>query len=254
MSLSLKKEEEQVRLNLKKKSIDRQFQVELLVDVSGSARPYFNKGGFYEAALQRSMAFASVVDPDGQIQITPFSDSVGQPQDYNVSQFEHIREDFLANTGSDVLWGGGTEYHKAFKPSNQKRQENLGAVQRYKNSLMGSLKSLFSRAANSNTETVPESEKKVYPRLIIFQTDGENYGGYANFIKALEETVADGQTFVTLLGVGSFNSGELQSADDAIEGVSFVPCRDIKTISNEAFYELLLTDEFVSWMNTRPAV
>ena len=115
MGLSLAKEKATV-LSLKKALNDgRDFkmQVVMMLDVSGSMHDEFSggKNSLMESVLQRSLAFASEVDPNGKVEMVAFSDTAYHMGEMDISAFDRATDTFLKGA-RPVLWGG-TDYAAA---------------------------------------------------------------------------------------------------------------------------------------------
>ena len=256
MALNVKKEQEVVKLRITKANLDGlQFQVELFPDVSGSAQSFYGRGRVMETVLQRSLAFASKVDPDGQVQITPFSDKAAPLGDFAVEGFDDIFDEFINRTrnyerenGTGVLWHG-TDYATPFALSNKGRQEVVQRIKTVADSVMSGFKNLFGMGSKpTQTQT---STEKLYPRLIMFITDGENYGNDNKFMRELEIAVSDDNTFVMILGIGGGPFTLLEEADDKFAAVDFVRVPDFRSLDDEKFYDMMLSKEFVAWAQKR---
>lgn len=248
MALAVKKEQEVVKLRITKANLDGyQFQVELFPDVSGSAQSFYGRGRVMETVMQRALAFASKVDPDGQVQITPFSDRAVLLGDFAVEGFDDIMDEFMRRASNrGVLWQG-TDYATPFRLSNDQRQVVITKVKSAAAGLVSAFKNIF----GGSKEPQPVAGDKLYPRLIMFITDGENYGNDSKFMSELKEAVSDDNTFVMILGIGNGPFSLLEEADSKFPAVDFVRVPDFHTLDDEKFYDMMLSKEFVSWIKPR---
>lgn len=253
MGLSLAKEKATV-LSLKKALNDgRDFkmQVVMMLDVSGSMHDEFSggKNSLMESVLQRSLAFASEVDPDGKVEMVAFSDTAYHMGEMDISAFDRATDTFLKGA-RPVLWGG-TDYAAAFDTYKRANAQAKVIVEEKKpGGFFGAVKGLF--GVTEKVETVVQAAGKVenYPTLIIFITDGENFGSKQRFISLLQEQVNDHNTFITLLGAGNepVDFRLLQEAANKFPEVDFVSASGIQGLNNDDFYKKLMTTELDTFL------
>lgn len=252
--LNLAKEQKAVLSLTKAKNQgkDLKMQVKLLQDVSGSMSDEF-QDGLMESVLQRVIAFASMIDPDSKVETYAYSTNAMYLGELDVSVFDNATNVFLQKA-KPVLWNG-TNYSKAFTLLN----ENSGAAKAVDvavepTGLFGKIKGMFGGA--KAVEVAAEVPAAAYPNLVIFITDGEDFGSRTSFMSELKRTIADGNTFVLLLGAGNHPTDFtlLEEADRQLEGVDFVSANGIRDLDNDSFYEKLLTPElmrFIARWNTK---
>ena len=231
--LQVHKEVEKVSklITTKLAGLNVSIDVELLIDVSGSTRDDFRQGRM-EEIFQRVMAFANRVDPNKRVDVTAFSSNTVHCGEFDTSDFQGFMPKFMRAADS-VLWDG-TVYSKAFESIQKSRGEKIIK------SVGGMFKSLF-----SSSEISKPMQKT---RLVIFITDGEDYGRAVEFYKAVEANLADKSTFILAIGVGKESHFSiLEDADDKFHGFSFVFAKDYSKLNDDSFYDLLLSAEFVQW-------
>lgn len=257
MGLSLAKEK-QVVLSLKKAlndGKDFKMQVVMMLDVSGSMNDEFRggKNSLMESVLQRSLAFASEVDPDGKVEMVAFSDRAHHMGEMDIGAFDNATETFLKGA-RPVLWGS-TDYASAFEAYNRanKAQPAKVLVEKKKpDGFWGGVKAMFGAQETTTTVIQPATTGKDedHPTLIIFITDGEDYGDKKMFTKHLENQIADKNTFVLLLGASNppVNFRLLEDAAAKFNGVDFVEAKGIQDLNNDDFYKKLMTPELNNFL------
>ena len=243
MGLSLVKQQDKVKLSLKKVIRGENVppvQMVFLTDVSGSMQSYYREDGFMNSVLQRSIALASIIDPDKVVQIVAFSNDAYSLGDFGVDAFENICKSFL----NDRRFWGGTVYSSAFNEVLNTRQEVQESVKAVKK---GFFKNLFSKTAEvvvANTNTKKEAQ------LILFYTDGQNDPADNREFQKAVDAVADDNTYVLFVGAGgapTWYSTLKQIADDK-DNVGFIYLDDPKSLSDEDFYDIVLSGEFGEWV------
>lgn len=263
MGLSLAKEQTKV-LSLKKSlnnGKDFKMQVVLMQDVSGSMSDEFrgSTNSLMESVLQRVLAFASQVDPDGQVEIVAFSSRAHYIGNMDIGMFDNATDSFL-QAAKPVLWGG-TDYGCAFECYKKNAGSTKSIVtktvlqEQAPKGMFGAIKGLF--GAKETVEVQVQEEVVVagvkdanHPTLIVFITDGEDFGNKDRFLNALKEQVNEGNTFVLLLGAGNEPTDFrlLEHADRQLEGVSFVSAKGVKDLNNDEFYSKLMTKELDTFL------
>ena len=227
MGLSLAKEKATV-LSLKKALNDgRDFkmQVVMMLDVSGSMHDEFSggKNSLMESVLQRSLAFASEVDPDGKVEMVAFSDTAYHMGEMDISAFDRATDTFLKGA-RPVLWGG-TDYAAAFDTYKRANAQAKVVVEEKKPSgFFGAVKGLFGVTEKVETVVQAAGKDENYPTQIIFITDGENFGSKQRFISLLQE------------------------AANKFPEVDFVSASGIKGLNNDDFYKKLMTTELDTFL------
>lgn len=237
MALSLDKEQKKVKLSLEKvtKKAVPPVQVKLLTDVSGSMRSDYDKNsGYMYPILQRSIALASIIDPDKVVQIIAFDTDAYELGDFGVNEFESIWKEF-----STSKYWGGTNYAAAF---------NKVLETRIPTSVTQKAKGFFGRLLGK-TETVQGTPVTTEPELIIFFTDGADGGSDTKFLNAVNQ-VLDKNTYLMCIGAGGsqyYYSRLKQLADDR-DNVGFVYFKDARNLSDDTFYDTILSGELGEWL------
>lgn len=239
MALSLNKEQEKVKLSLEKavKSTDDiSVQVVLVPDVSGSMYSDYGEDGFMKPILQKSIAMASIIDPDEVVQIIPFSNDAFEMGDFSVDSFDDIWTKF-SNRKSG--WWGGTNYEAPFALIAESRKPKV-EVQK-----SGGFFGMFKKEETVVVEPAATPE----PTLIIFLTDGADGGSESGFKTRMNEILSDGHTYVMFIGVnGSKNDySRLEKIADDKDCVGFVHITDVDTLTSDKFYDFILSGEFGEW-------
>ncbi len=229
MALDVTKEVKKVLSVVKANGFEgKQFQTTIMLDVSGSAQWMFRDDGVMSNLLQRSIALSSVVDPDKAIETVAFSDCAIHLGEIGQAEADDALDTFLNRCkGKGVLWQG-TDYSEAFKILN--RAPKASFASKFTNLFGGG------------------NKKTVEPRLVLFVSDGEDYGSTRDLREELNKVI-DGKTFVIMLGVGDRSNFDLmETLDEEYFGLAFVHVPNATGIDNDGFYSILLNDEFREWM------
>lgn len=236
MALSLDKEQKKVKLSLEKvtKKAVPPVQVKLITDVSGSMQSHYNKNsGYMYPILQRSIALASIIDPDKVVQIIAFENKAYELGDFGVDKFDDIWQEF----NNSKYWGG-TNYAAAFEKVLETRTP----------SVTKKAKGFFGRLLGK-TETVQGTPVTSEPELIIFFTDGADGGSDSDFISAVNK-VLDKNTYLMCIGAGGSSSyySRLKRLADDRDNVGFVYFDDARNLSDDTFYDTILSGELGKWL------
>lgn len=234
MGLTLDKQQEKVKLTLKKvvqKDVPP-VQIKLLNDVSGSIQNAYNQSGFMFPILQRCIALASIIDPDKVVQIIAFDNEAYELGDFGVENFDSIWEVFK-NPPRGMRFWGGTSYAAAFNKINDLRTPSTG---------------FFGKLLGKSKKVADEAE------LIIFLTDGQDGGSESKFRAALDKA-ANKNTYVMCIGAGGSEHyySTLKSIADEKDNVGYVYIKDAHNISDDQFYDLILSGEFGKWLDNTAA-
>lgn len=236
MALSLDKEQKKVKLSLEKvtKKAVPPVQVKLITDVSGSMQSHYNKNsGYMYPILQRSIALASIIDPDKVVQIIAFENKAYELGDFGVDKFDDIWQEF----NNSKYWGG-TNYAAAFEKVLETRTP----------SVTQKAKGFFGRLLGK-TETVQGTPVTSEPELIIFFTDGADGGSDSDFISAVNK-VLDKNTYLMCIGGGGSERyySRLKDLADERDNVGFVYFNDARNLSDDTFYDTILSGELGKWL------
>ncbi len=236
MALTLEKEQAKVKLSLEKvtKKEVPPVQVKLIVDVSGSMSGHYDKNsGYMYPILQRAIALASIIDPDKVVQIIAFDTKAHELGDFGVDDFDGIWKEFDTNK----FWGG-TYYAAAFNKVLETRTPSV--TQKAK----GFFGKLFGK-----TETVQGTPSTSEPEMLIFLTDGADGGSDNEFITAYNQ-VLDANTYLMCIGAGGseYCYGRLKKLADERDNVGYVYFKDTRNLSDDKFYETILSGEFGEWL------
>lgn len=239
MALSLSKQQEKVKLSLKKvtRKEVRPIQVKLLADVSYSMKNHYKKDGYMLPILQRSIALASIVDPDKVVQIIAFSSDAVNLGDFGVDKFDDIWNVF-SKENSDFWYG--TDYSRGIKEVS----DDLGS--NGNNESFGFLSKIFgSKKSSSNEQDV---------NLVIFITDGEDGGSESRFKSEVNKLLSGGNTYLMLIGSeGNIRYYEtLKRMADQHDNIGFKYFESAKNLTDDMFYDTILSGEFGRWLDERP--
>lgn len=230
MGLSLEKKQEIFRLTLEKRSVPTGIimAVKVMIDVSQSMQAMFASGTVQEV-VDRLIPVAMRFDDNQSLEAYAFSSKVQQVKDIKPEHFgDYVRTVFLPSVKNSVLWGG-TSYSVAW---NQLSQDITP-------SKPGFLKGLFGK----KQEVQP-------PSFVLFATDGDTQGDEYESEQQLID-LASKNCYVLLVGIGRLRFSFLERMADKYDHVGFVSFPDIATISDEAMYEKLLSEEVCAWIKSR---
>lgn len=238
--LNLSKEQNKVLDLTKASNNGREFkmQVKLCVDTSGSFKDEFEDGSV-GGLLQRAIAFASVIDPDGLVETVAFSDRAKHLGELSTAEFSDPTKVFLERA-RETLWRG-TDYAAALRilteaQSSPAKAEKTG---------------FFSGLFGKKKEAAATGTASAYPNLVVFVTDGENMGSDSEFNNQLAKLIQNEDTFVVLLGIANapVNFTLLEKADAKFNGVSFVNCNGMESLSQDQFYTNIVTKELTQFLD-----
>lgn len=246
MALSLSKQQEKVKLSLKKvtKKEIRPVQVKLLTDVSYSMKRHYDKDGYMLPILQRSIALASIIDPDKVVQITSFSSEALTLGDFGVNDFDSIWNIFSSNKSD--FWNG-TNYACGIE---QLIIEQNGSGHSFLPK-SGFISKIFGK--NKKIENSTPS-KKDDVNLVIFITDGEDGGNRRNFENQVNKLLEKDDTYLMCVGSEGKKSNYdvLESIANKYSNVGFKYFENAQNLTDDDFYDAILSGEFGDWLDNHP--
>lgn len=262
MALSCKKAQDQVQLSLAKNNLSGiEIDVEFIGDVSGSMHGMYGVGKPMEDVLQKAIAVASIIDPNKELTVTAFSDISIPLGTFSTDEYDSIADAFDGSR-SQGFWSG-TNYaspigelvdtHKNF---GKEEFEYVDEVKTTKTE-PSFFSRLFGAKAHEITEVTQRKVKKPSliteepkPKLVLFFTDGEDYGNQNLLYKQLKYLVEKTNIFVMFIGIGTAKS-TLQKLDEDFDGIGAVCFNNTKELTDEDFADLLITREFSEWYNRK---
>jgi hypothetical protein len=235
MALEMSKRVGKVALQLKKHNVpdNLKAQIKFLLDVSGSAMPFYHgPRSDMQELTERLMAVALRLDADGLLEVTSFSDKAHKHGDVTEPEiYTYIQARFIPEATQAGTWRGGTNYAKAVSTA-------LAA------NPVAKAKGFFTKMFSK--------KEVVYPNVHFFVSDGQDMGDHAEFKRLVQSSPND---YFMLIGVGNVRDfGLMQEAADLYDNVGFVHFDDLK-ISDDEMYEQILQKEICDWLIARqPAV
>lgn len=224
MALDLTKKNEQLTISLTKRKISSIVaQVGTAFDVSGSMRDEY-RDGLMQTFAERLMPIALRFDDNGQIDNWAFdtrSHYVGEITIKNIETF--------VNEKVRPLVGGATEFSPVL-------------IDIFDHYFTNTTKSLFgSKKVEITVDT---------PVYLIFQTDGENTDKREteNILGKLESK----GIYIQFVGIGTDTSFSfIKKMGEKFSNVGFMHIPDLRKMSDEQIYDLLINEEFKEFMKTR---
>lgn len=223
MHKSLTKATEEVVRTLTKRgvvSIPRDINVSLLLDISGSMRPYFSNGSV-TGVLERLLSISNTIDDDGVMPLTLFHHDAHFYREVKSEEYENaqsIIDDIVSRYSF-----GGTE----FTPAVVKALETLAPS-------VGFFSRLFSKPA------VPAVEGK---QLLVLITDGENSDS-REFSAIVQELEKMPNIYLQTIAVG-FDSGYLSGIADQSDSVGYTSISSF-TGSDEKLINSIISNELLT--------
>jgi hypothetical protein len=211
------------------------------IDVSGSMHGMFNNGDV-QSACDQLLGAGLKLDDNGQLDVYIFDDhcsKIGTATADDAGTF--VRNKLL--TAGGHLWGG-TAYADVIELverdmfSADPVEGVVNAGKNFWNKLIGKPAPATTTGAVDNT-----------PVLAFLITDGEN-ADHPETIRALE-SAARYPIYWNMVGIGASRFPFLQQVADRFDNVGFIKLAGLR-LSDEAMYEALFTDEFVTWAKRFP--
>lgn len=230
MGISLVKEKAAaVGVSLKKKGVTTvpPMRVTAVFDVSGSMTGNVRSGALQKAADQ-VLGVAYKLDDNGEVEVFVFDDRVAQAPTMTVEDFGTYIDHKIVAKG--LFTAGSTRYDSALKAVIDFLFASKGA-----GGLFGFAK----------PKVVDNS-----PALVLFFTDGSpDHGDQADRVL----NAARGKNvYFQMIGVGDANFSVLDALADEFDNVGMVRLRGF-SMSDEAIYDQLVTDEFVAFLKAHGA-
>jgi hypothetical protein len=222
-------------VNLSKKSeVDLgsvRARVVIALDDSGSMNALYEKGVVQEV-LDRLVPLGLTFDDNGAIEIYRFSSSCKKLADVTLDNYE----DYVEKVMKPHLEYMGTQYADTLK-------EIL-----FEKASTGFLKSLLS-FKNTLKPVVNDAGQ---PTFILFITDGENSDEDES--REIIRQISPLDCFVQFIGIGKERFKFLRELDNLdgrpIDNTGFTDVSDIKRISDEDLYTIVLS-EYAEWLRDR---
>lgn len=209
------------------------------VDVSGSMEDEF-RDGIVQNVADRFMGLALNLDDNGEMDMWTFDNRMTVLPTANSANIgNYVRREIMEN--SSVSKWAGTEYAGPIKAAQDKWFPAAKAATK-----SGGLFGLFSKSNNDGISETESASLARQPAVLLFLTDGDNMDE-RDAERALVE--AQGKPFyVQFIGIGTASFRFIKRVGDAYPNVGFLSVRDIRSMSDEALYEGLVTDELAAWL------
>jgi len=218
MGIELKKQAAGIVLAKRNLTNPPPSRVGMCIDISGSMQDEY-RDGIVQDIAERCLALAMRFDSDKQLDVWTFNNSysyVGTVEEAQVDGY--VRREILDNRSVDK-WGG-TDYAPV-----------LRAVE--KKFFNGGTFSMFKKTDNS-------------PVFLMFITDGDN-GDRGAFESVLKDFRSK-NIYIQIIGIGDNGFGYVEKVANAEPNVGFCRIQNVRKLSDEAMMELLVQDEFVTWI------
>lgn len=270
--LKLKKEQEVV-LKIKKERDIEHATVDIIFvnDVSGSMCGHCRPNGVMRGIMQKAVAAASIMDPNKKVDVIAFDTEVYDLGSFSENDFDSIPQIFE----NPILNWGGTNYGAAFeflakkfniikKPSNttsviepETEDGFFAKIVKWFSSLFGFTTAKPAAIPASLQAEMPTAPKttELKPTLVLFFTDGEDFGSMSLLQKSISALLGTGNIFIMAVGCDKDKRkfDRLIGIADANYGMDFIHVSNINDCSAN-LYEYLLTPEFVKWLKDKQEV
>lgn len=245
--INLKKNVEQVGIVLKKRKVltPPTARVGVALDVSGSARDLYRDGTIQET-LDRLMALALTFDDNGELDVWAFDTHSHELPGADENSYEtYVRDEILNNRN---LWGG-TNYAPVWRDVISFYDEKpVAKVTETATGVVAKIAGWFGGKKAETTAAPTTEPTKLDPAVVLFITDGANADrGEAERVMA-EAAGSGTPIYWVFVGVGSASHFSfLRELADKYPNAGFLNLESLN-ISEEALYEQLITEEFVTWL------
>lgn len=202
-------------------------------DVSYSAKGLFSDGTV-QNAFDQFLGAAMRLDDNGEVDSYVFDNkahriATATAQDYG----SFVQKKILQSKGS--MWNG-TTYSSAIELV----LADMFAPKAGKPGFLGGLFGAKKAESASND-----------PVVVFFVTDGENDTSDNATARAMLRAAAGKPIYWFMIGIGRLSFSLLTKVADEFDNVGFIKLPNLK-ISDQAMYEALFTEEFVSWVKRLP--
>lgn len=238
MALDLEKRTGKLTLSLTKRNIAKiNVQVGNVVDRSGSMDPLYKNGTVQEYIL-RLVPMGLKFDDNGQIDSWAFTERSHATGAITADNAEsYVSKKILPITSGCTSFAPVLSdiYKHYFGDADSKATAKKPG--------------LFSKLFGSSTPEKTEAVTVESPVYLIFQTDGDNDDKYETdeLLKKLESK----GIYIQFVGVGGTSFSFLERMADKYSNVGFFTIRDLERTSDEVLYDLLINDEFKTFLKTR---
>lgn len=258
--ISLKKRQDQLKLNLKKVAIDVEtnkpvLRVGCALDISGSMGSLY-RNGVVSDFVGKLLPFGILFDDNQQIDMWAFNHSYQELPPAT----EAVYDNYVGKAMRGISISGGTsyapvmeaiyeEYFGGQKMKTVSRQIEVTEEVPAKGFLAKLTGKKETRVITKTIyEQVPDSAGAVdtTPAMILFQTDGENTDTYA--VRNLLRSHVNTPVYWFMVGVGNDSSFSfLKEIADEFPNVDFISVSDMALTDSE-LYDKLLSREFGDWV------
>lgn len=235
-------------------------EVKFAIDVSGSMENFYNRGVVQEL-VDRMLAAATKFDDNGEMEMWVFSHTFKQLQTVDERQHVGFVKKHILNDKSVPKWGGtayspvmGDILMQSFFRQVAQPQLKPETAPVEKKGWFGGVLDKVKSALGQNTEVDEpvqieqfklEPHTPEFPILVPFITDGDN--GDHSQTEALFKQYADKPIFWLMVGVGKESLTWLQKMANTYPNVGFKQIEDPTNMSDEEFYEALISTKFANW-------
>lgn len=242
MSISLEKRAEKVGIVLAKRGLTKvpPVRVGCALDVSGSARGFYEGSNVMQETIDRLMAVAMKFDDNGELDAWLFHDGVlpRLPTITESDEGTYVNKVILKQRG---LWGA-TNYAPVLKEVMDFYFGNGGSVAPVKKSMFGGL-----FGGKSATPAASATGTKQDPAMLLFITDGSN-SDRSETERVLRAAEANSPVYFNMIGIGNPSYFDfIEEMADKLGNVGFTNLNDL-SVSDDVLYDKIVNQEFVNWV------
>lgn len=240
----LQKRQQAVNFVLEKRNVTKTpvMRVGLALDVSGSAKPLYQRG-IIQQTIDRLVPVAMKFDDNGEMDVWTFHNEAQQVASVTKQDMDGYVDREILNKAGVSLWGG-TKYTP---PMASMRDFYFGAARSAAPAASGGLlgKLFGSKPAAPAPSPAPTTGVQV-PAMALLLTDGENTDRPAT--EAFLRASVGLPVYWQMVGVGNPREfGFIEEMADALPNVGYVSLASLD-ISDEKLYDALLSQELCDWV------
>lgn len=234
-----------VEIVLQKRGVQNiKARVGFAIDVSGSMQDEF-QSGLMDGVTQRVFALAMKFDDNASMDCWTFDNNMGELPEATTANIDgYVRRHIMENA-SISKWHG-TEYAPPLAAAINKWFPAARAEQR-----VGGFFGFGGKKIAGISEAESASLAK-QPSVLVFLTDGDNQDA-----AAAERALREAQSkplYINFVGIGTDTDfAWIKRMGDQYPNVGFLSVRNIRSISDDALYEGLVSEELATWLKSTTA-
>jgi len=236
----LQKRQEAVQFVLTKRNITKTpvMRVGLALDVSGSAKPLYQRG-IIQSTIDRLVPVAMRFDDNGEMDVWTFHNTAQQVASVTKQDMDGYVDREILNKRGVSLWGG-TEYTP---PMQAMRDFYFGGAKAAPAS--GSFLGKMFGGAKAAPAPTPSATSSV-PAMALVLTDGENTD--REYTETFLRASVGLPVYWQMVGVGNPAYFKfIEEMADVLPNVGYVNLASLE-MSDEALYDQLLGQELCDWV------